>query len=1245
MIQKFLSLLLLIIFASCSTSQTYINTEDGNPLNFTPPEESDLVYQVFLIGDAGSPSLDVQEPALKLFQQKLEEGGERSAAVFLGDNIYLYGLPDSTHPRRAFYEQRINEQLKTVENYPGRVVFIPGNHDWDDGRPNGLETVKRQERYVESYLNRGNTFVPDNGFPGPVSIKLLDDNDDPRLREDIRLIVLDTQWWLHKYDKAYGNTGDYELFDAGDVLIELDDILKKQRNDNLIIAAHHPLKTNGNHGGYLPPSTHLKPPVFGSLYYLYRRVFGLPQDVHHHQYAKMVDALENLFDAYELEDLIYASGHAHSLQYHKEEGTRINHHYLISGAGSKENWVASGRGSEFIYSGNGFMTVKYYGDGSVWMEAWAPQDDGSEGTMLYRNQLKPPFEDAFAENEPAESIPDIDYTDSTKVLAANPDYDGKGGLFEFFIGDHNRKYWSVKHEFPVFDVTEVEGGLTPVRTGGKGQSTTIHLEREDGRDFVLRSVDKEAGRIWDEELRKTIALDLAQDQFSIINPYAAPIIPTLADAIGTYHTNPKIYYVPDDPQLGLYAEDIGGQLALFEERPNGDMSDVASVGFSEEVISSTELLRELDNDIDHRVDQKDFARNRLLDMLLADWDRHEDQRRWASFEPEDEQGKIYKPIPRDRDIALMNMTGVIPSLAKVLGPFKQYQNFSEDYGNLKGLNNNSLAMTRRFTNQLTKEEWLEIAQEIQASLTDEIIEEAVRNYPGPVFEKFGAETIHILKTRRDQLLRVANEYYGLIAGVVSIPGSNKREQFELEVLNEDEVSVKVFKLSGKGNLREQYFARIFHLDETDELRLYGMGDDDVFILRGQAKNNMKVRVVGGSGQDVYSDSTSRKGWTRQVEVYDTKRGNTVTKGSNTDVNLYDKPENVHYDYSKDFKWNTVLAGFYFEYNGNDGIFLGGGPNIIRNGFRRQPASRHYARANIAPLTGASNIRYDGTWFSVFQNWDVKLESEFLFPQSYKNFFGFGNETSLEDRSLNYYRARLYQFNVEPGMVIKKNILEFYSGISFSGTNVEKDPDNIVTDPINGIPNSELDEQYFAGFVTSLRFVDVDNGLNPRQGYRLLLEGDANLGIINTGEAFTRLTSELELFFSPRLDPQITFANRTGSAHNIGDFPFYEANTIGGTTNLRGYNSRRFAGRTSLYNNTELRLELFDFYNYLLGGKVGLSGFFDIGRVWYDGDTSDVWHTGYGGGIWFNVFESFLLNSSIGLSEEGTLFSIKAGFLF
>jgi hypothetical protein len=589
----------------------YINKEDGDPFALEPPPKDDLLYRVFLLGDAGAPSLDVQEPTLKLFQSFAEVAGERSAALFLGDNIYLNGLPDSTHARREFYEQRIIEQLKTVENFPGRVVFIPGNHDWDDGEPGGWEAIQRQERFVEEYLDRGNTFLPDNGFPGPVTLKLMDKTEDTRLREDIRLIVLDTQWWLHKYEKPYGDTGDYDLRDAGDFLIELEDILRKQRKDFLLIAAHHPIITHDNHGGYLHPGVHLKPPVFGSFYAIYRRVFGLEQDVNHHGYSKMAKTLRDIFHAQELEDLIYASGHSHGLQYHRDEGNRLNHHYLISGSGSKQSYIARGRGAEFTYGSKGFITVQYYADGSVWMEAWAPEGDGSTGELLYRNQLKPPYEDAFSGEVFTESIPNIDFTDSTITTSANADYDGKSRLFEWIIGKHNRKYWSVESEFPYFDITEMEGGLTPVRIGGKGQSTTMHLEREDGRDFVLRSVDKEAGRVWDENLRKTIALDLAQDQYSILNPYSAVIIPTLADAIGTYHTNPKIFYVPDDPMLGAYTGYLSGELALFEERPNGNMSDVASVGFSEKVLSSTELIRELDRDIDHRVDQESFARKQV----------------------------------------------------------------------------------------------------------------------------------------------------------------------------------------------------------------------------------------------------------------------------------------------------------------------------------------------------------------------------------------------------------------------------------------------------------------------------------------------------------------------------------------------------------------------------------------------------------------------------------------------------------
>lgn len=1245
MIARCTTLLFAFLLISCSSSLLYINEDEGDPFTLEPPPEEDLLYRVFLLGDAGAPSLDKQEPTLRLYQSFLEDAGEKSAAIFLGDNIYMNGLPDSAHPQRLFYEQRIIEQLKTVENFPGRVVFIPGNHDWDDGGPDGLEAVKRQEQFIENYLNRGNTFLPDNGFPGPVSIRLMDDDEDPRLREDIRLIVLDTQWWLHKHDKSFGDTGEYDLTDAGDFLIDLEDILKKQRNDHLMIAAHHPLITHDNHGGYLHPGIHLKPPVFGSLYAFYRRVFGFEQDVNHHGYSKMANTLRDIFNSYELEDLIYASGHSHGLQYHRDERNHLNHHYLISGSGSRESYIAQGRGAEFTYGSKGFMTLQYYADGSVWMEGWAPLEDGSTGELLYRNRLKLPFQEAFTDEE-KEIIPDIDYSDSTKVTAANPEYDEKSRLFEFFIGKHNRKFWSVEHEFDVFDISKTEGGLTPVRSGGKGQSVTVHLERDDGRDYVLRSVDKEAGRVWDENLRKTIALDLAQDQFSILNPYAALIIPTLADAAGTFHTNPQIFYVPHDPMLGTYTEDISGELALFEERPNGDMSDVASVGFSEEVLSSTELIRELDNDFDHRVDQKDFARNRLLDMLLADWDRHSDQWRWASFEPDDEKGKIYKPVPRDRDVALMRMTGVIPTAAKILGPFFQYQNFSESYGNLKGLNYNSLNMTRRFTNQLTKNDWLQIAREIEDSLADHTIEEAVRNYPAPVFEEYGEETIRLLKIRRDQLEEVASSYYKLISGVVSVQGSHKRERFDVEIVSEDAIRVTVSKLSGGSELRETYFDRTFVAGETDELRLFGMGGDDQFFLNGEARNPIKMRLIGGPGSDEYSDESQKNGVRKRVFIYDTKEGNYIRSGENTVVDLSGQTENIRYNYRDDFRWNNTLAGFYFEYNDDDGLFLGGGPEITRYGFRKQPASRHFIRSNYAPKTGAANIRYSGTWYKITGDWRADFRGQFLFPKSYRNFYGLGNETTLQERSQNYYRARLYRYELEPRLAIEKNgVLDFYTGLRLRATNVDQDPDNIVSDPEQDLPSGDFSEQWFAGIVTGIVLSDLDNQHNPKKGYRLITDGAVNFGLLNTEENFTQIHSELELYFSPQLDPQITFANRTGTAHNFGSFPFYESNSIGGTTNLRGYRGRRFSGRTSFFNNTELRLELFDFYNYLLGGKVGINGFVDTGRVWSDSEHSSRWHMGYGGGLWFNIFESFLINSSIGFSDEGNLLTIKAGFMF
>src|SRR5690606_41612751 len=60
-----------------------------------------------------------------------------------------------------------------------------------------------------------------------------------------------------------------------------------------------------------------------------------------------------------------------------------------------------------------------------------------------------------------------------------------------------------------------------------------------------------------------------------------------------------------------------------------------------------------------------------------------------------------------------------------------------------------------------REVWVEIADSLRAVITDEVIEEAIRQWPDPVFEEVGVYTIESLKARRDKLPEVANQYYDL----------------------------------------------------------------------------------------------------------------------------------------------------------------------------------------------------------------------------------------------------------------------------------------------------------------------------------------------------------------------------------------------------------------------------------------------------------------------------------------------------
>lgn len=342
-------------------------------------------HSVCLVGDTGNITDAQHDPVLKLLRQWLGQTQHRGTLIFLGDNIYPVGLPPEGHKTRAIAERRLKVQLDLVKDYPGQVYFISGNHDWNKGRANGLEYVLRQEAYVTRYLHRPHCYLPGGGCPGPVEVLL---------SEAVVLIFINTQWWVQKGTRPIGPAADCTAHSEADFFQQLADLLERHRQKQVIVAGHHPLYSNAMHGGKFTVKQHVFPltaahkrfyvplPVAGSIYPVYRKLFGPEEDMSNPRYRRLRKKLLRIFQSHQ--NIIYAAGHDHNLQYFHVR----DNHFLVSGAGSKTAFVQSGGKSSFVHENKGFFTVDYFDAANIWLSALEPPiAPATNATVAYRKNL------------------------------------------------------------------------------------------------------------------------------------------------------------------------------------------------------------------------------------------------------------------------------------------------------------------------------------------------------------------------------------------------------------------------------------------------------------------------------------------------------------------------------------------------------------------------------------------------------------------------------------------------------------------------------------------------------------------------------------------------------------------------------------------------------------------------------------------------------------------------------------------
>lgn len=319
---------------------------------------------IYLIGDAGKDTLP--GPALQLLEDELNENPS-STVLFLGDNIYpagLEGLEGNKKQRQS--ELKLLSQLETTKNMTGHVFWVPGNHDWKAGRWKGHWLVKKEAEFVESYYQKerkikndsGHVFMPTGGLPGPVMETVEDHGLD--------VIAIDIQWWLqdqffHKVPREYGlNKRHMErrFLNKLDSLIAL----SVSKGHVTMIAAHHPMFSNGHHGAAKQPFRFMLnwvPPF--QLFGLMGLNRAMVQDIPQPRYKRIRNKILAVLNKYD--NLVYVSGHDHNLQYLKKE----NNHYLVSGAGSKRSSLSGDKyQARFVNDQNyGFMRLDVMDDGNI----------------------------------------------------------------------------------------------------------------------------------------------------------------------------------------------------------------------------------------------------------------------------------------------------------------------------------------------------------------------------------------------------------------------------------------------------------------------------------------------------------------------------------------------------------------------------------------------------------------------------------------------------------------------------------------------------------------------------------------------------------------------------------------------------------------------------------------------------------------------------------------------------------------
>jgi hypothetical protein len=419
-----------------------------------------------------------------------------------------------------------------------------------------------------------------------------------------------------------------------------------------------------------------------------------------------------------------------------------------------------------------------------------------------------------------------------------------------------------------------------------------------------------------------------------------------------------------------------------------------------------------------------------------------------------------------------------------------------------------------------------------------------------------------------------------------------------------------------------------------------LGDgDDRAIVRGSNSGPL-LRILGGAGQDELIDSTNGG----RERFYDDPGSpeRTAGFGARVDRRPYTAPrKNPQTLPPRD--WGKRWTASTWASLGPDiGLLIGGGRTLTVYGFRKDPfASRHRFRAGFA--TGPKTYRLD--YHGEFRRENTTGHSEILVRASgvdVISFHGFGNEIPAPGNN-EFYRVTQDAFSIQPSFVFPvggRAAIRLGPILKYAST--DRRPGRFLTS-LGGVYGTGSFGELGAG--VALLFDSRNRTHGATRGISLELGGQAFPAIWHVDSTYGEVHGEFTTYLTPPIAFEPTLALRFGGRKLWGQYPFFDAAFIGGASTVRLGRVNRYAGDASAYGSAELRMPLAR-VTLVLPADLGVFGLADAGRVFLEGESSDKWHTAFGGGVWLSFLSrAYTLSAAVAAGEERTGFYLQAGFGF